>query len=549
MKTDLHFLTVAEAARLIEKRQLSPVELVQTLLRRIETLDSQIHAFITLTADLALKQARQAETEIGAGRYRGPMHGIPFGLKDIYDTAGILTSGGSKVAAGNIPKEDATTVARLYEAGAVLVGKLNTHEFAHGGPSFDLPWPPARNPWSPAHFTGGSSSGSGAAVAAGFLPVALGTDTGGSIRTPSGLCGLAGIKPTYGLISRAGVIANSYTFDNSGPMAWTVEDCALLLQTLAGFDPKDPASARRPIPDYRTALNLDIRGMRIGVIRHFWEEDLPAHEEARQAMEAAIDVFSHLGARVENARMRPMQEYSDVKVVIAESELFSVHQRNLRERASDFGFDFLGRVLPACLFQAPDYVRAQRRHRRLLMEMLPLYEKYDLLLAYNSGPAPRLDEVQTRSFWRGAKPARVFNVTGGPTLALCNGFSRSGLPLSMQLSGKPFDEMAVLRAGHAYEKATPWRNRRPLLAEGKAPVPIIPADNTPRTGWVDGSTRQLAKKMADHAGLNLTELQFEQLCEAAPYTREMARRISCDPKWEDGPANIFSFPSEEKASG
>src|SRR5258705_7277862 len=243
MATDLHDLSIAELAGMNAARKLSPVELTEALIQRIERFDAQTRAFITPTFDLARRQARAAESEIAGGKHRGSLHGIPFALKDIYDTKGILTSGHSRVFADRIPTEDATTTARLYDAGAVLLGKLATHEMAHGGPSFDLPWPPARNPWNTTHFTGGSSSGSGAAVAAGLVPVSLGSDTGGSIRGPAGLCGIAGLKPTYGLVSRAGVLANSYSYDHCGPMARTAEDCALILNAIAGHDPTDPTSA------------------------------------------------------------------------------------------------------------------------------------------------------------------------------------------------------------------------------------------------------------------------------------------------------------------
>ena len=304
MANELHVLTIAEAAELIRTRKLSPVEYADSLLQRIDALEPQLNAFITRTAELARKQARAAETEIAAGRYRGPLHGIPFALKDIYNTKGILTSGGSRVCQDNIPAEDATTTRLLLDAGAVLLGKLQTHEFAHGGPSFDLPWPPARNPWHLEHFTGGSSSGSGAALAAGFVPASLGSDTGGSIRGPASFCGIAGLMPTSGLVSRAGVIPNSFTFDHCGPMARTVEDCAILLQTIAGFDPKDAGSIASEIPDYRAALTGNIKGLRIGVLRHYWESDIPAHPDLARAMDAAIGTFKKLGARVEDCHTR-----------------------------------------------------------------------------------------------------------------------------------------------------------------------------------------------------------------------------------------------------
>lgn len=346
--SDLSFLTIAEAAKLIEARQLSPVELTTSLVQRIERENPKLDAFVTLTAEHALAQAQVAEAEIANGDYRGPLHGIPFGLKDIYATAGILTTAHSRILADNVPQEDAAATAKLYDAGGILMGKLATHEFAHGGPSFDLPWPPARNPWNPNHITGGSSSGCGAAVAAGLVLGALGSDTGGSIRNPAGLCGVAGLKPTFGLVSRHGVIENSTTFDHCGPMAWTAEDCALLLQAIAGFDPRDPASVDRSIPNYRDALNPDIRGLRIGVIRHFWEEDLPANDEVCAAMEAALEAYARLGATIKDVRLRPLQEFYAIKVIIAESELYSFHRENLRKRPLDFGADFLGRCLPAC---------------------------------------------------------------------------------------------------------------------------------------------------------------------------------------------------------
>ena len=238
--TDLHFLTIAEAASLIERRQLSPVALTRAFLDRVAAIDPQLNAYVLVTADQALDQARVAEAEIMAGNYRGPMHGIPFALKDIYCTAGIRTTSHSRTRADYVPDFDATTVAKLHQAGAILLGKLATHEFAHGGPSFDLPWPPARNPWNREHATGGSSSGSGAGVAAGLMMGALGSDTGGSIRNPAALCGLAGLKPTYGLVSRFGVYTNSFSYDHAGPMTWSVEDCAIMLQAIAGHDPKDP---------------------------------------------------------------------------------------------------------------------------------------------------------------------------------------------------------------------------------------------------------------------------------------------------------------------
>ena len=542
MTEALHFLTIAEAARRLEAKTLSPVALVTALLDRIEALNPQLDAFVTLMGEQALEAAQRAEDEIVAGHYRGPLHGIPFGLKDIYNTAGTRTTGHSRTAIDHVPQADATTTARLLAAGGVLMGKLSTHEFAHGGPSFDLPWPPARNPWNREHFTGGSSSGSGAAVAAGFLFGATGSDTGGSIRNPAALCGIVGLKPTYGLVSRCGVIPNSYTFDHCGPMAWTVEDCAIMLGVIAGHDPGDPTSVDVAIPDYRAALTGDIRGLRIGVVRHFWEEDLPANAEVRAAMDASLDVLSGLGAVCEDVRLLPMQDYYDVKVVIAESELFSVHRKALCERPGDFGVDFLARALPACLFSGADYVAAQRRRRLQLEAMTPIYENHDVLVTAGPyGPAPRLDAHSTIGFWRKPSIVTPFNVTGGPALSLCNGFSESGLPLAMQIIGRPFDETTVLRVADAYEKATPWRQRRPELEPGL--TPDRPAPHAPPTPAVtlDVASQDFIAGLATRAGLTLDESQLAFLYEAAPDAFSMADRLRQPIAWSDEPANTFHF--------
>jgi aspartyl-tRNA(Asn)/glutamyl-tRNA(Gln) amidotransferase subunit A len=542
MNMDLHFLTLAEAARLIETRKLSPLEYTDALLARITALDPQLNAFITVTAELARKQAKQAEQEIARGKYRGPLHGMPVGLKDIYNTRGILTSGGSRVCIDNIPDEDATTTRKLYEAGAVLLGKLQTHEFAHGGPSFDLPWPPSRNPWNLEHFTGGSSSGSGAALAAGLLPGALGSDTGGSIRGPASFCGIVGLMPTYGLVSRAGVIPNSFTFDHCGPMTRTVEDCALMLQVLAGHDARDAGSIEHPVPDYRAALKPDIKGLKIGVLRHYWEEDLPAHEDLKRAMNDAIEVFKKLGAKIEDCRARPMMDSLDVKVIIAESEIFSIHYRDLVERPGDFGRDFLGRILPACLFQAPDYVAASREHRRIIAESRKLYDKYDVLLTAGFGPAPRLDAHKTLNFWQRSNVFTPSNVTAGPALELPCGFSQNGLPLGMQVIGRPFDEPTVLRAGFAYEQATAWHAQRPQLTPGAAQPAVNPKGNEPDASGVDNVTRDAALIMARRAGLRLNDEQAAILLEAAPYALAMAQRIRGTRDRMEEPALVFRFP-------
>src|SRR5437870_2878474 len=549
MATGLTDLSIAELSSLIAARTLSPVELVEALSRRVEGYAAQTHAFITPTFDLVRQQARAAEAEIAAGKHRGPLHGIPFALKDIYDTRGILTSGHSRVFIDRIPGEDATATRRLYDAGAVLLGKLATHEMAHAGPSFDLPWPPARNPWNLAHFTGGSSSGSGAAVAAGMVPVALGSDTGGSIRGPASLCGVVGLMPTFGLVSRAGVISNSYTFDHCGPLARTVEDCALVLQALAGYDAKDAGSRRRTIASYREALGEDLRGVKIGVLRHHWEQDLPASDDVRRAMDAALDVLRRLGAELEECRVRPLAAYFDVKIIVAESEIFSVHQKNLIARPKDFGADFRSRALPSVLFTASDYVQATREHRRLMVEMEPLYPRFDAFVTAGMGEAPKLADYRSVSFWQKPSLLTAWNVTGQPVLALPNGFGRSGLPLGIQIVSGPFGETTILRIGHAYERATEWHTRRPPLVQGATapdvtPPPVLsqPAD------LVDAETRDLCVKAARRAGLQLDELMLAQLLEGAPYALGMAQRLRRDHDLHHEPANVFTFPASPAAT-
>jgi aspartyl-tRNA(Asn)/glutamyl-tRNA(Gln) amidotransferase subunit A len=545
MTAALHDLSIAELSRLIAARKLSPVELVEALIGRVEQYNAQTRAFITPTFELARQQARQAEAEIAAGRSRGPLHGIPFALKDIYDTRGILTSAHSRIFIDRIPAEDATATAKLYDAGAVLLGKLATHEMAHAGPSFDLPWPPARNPWNLTHFTGGSSTGSGAAVAAGLVPVALGSDTGGSIRGPASYCGVVGLMPTFGLVSRAGVITNSYTFDHCGPLARTVEDCALTLQGLAGYDPKDAGSLRRPIPQYREALGRDLRGLRIGVLRHHWEDDIPASDDVRKAMVAALDVLRRLGAELEECRVRPLASYYDVKIIIAETEIFSVHQKELIARPGEFGADFRARALPAVLFTGNDYVQATREHRRMMVEMEPLYARFDAFVTAGMGEAPRLSDYRSVSFWQKPSLLTAWNVTGQPVLALPNGFGRNGLPLGMQILGRPFGEPTILRVGHAYEQATEWHNRHPALVPGaEAPAVTPPPVLSGTADQTDVRTRDLCAQAAKRAGLRLDELMLTQLVEGAPYALGMAERLRRDHGIHHEPANIFSFPKE-----
>ena len=459
------FLTIAEASALLRKRELSPVELVESRLQRTERLDGELHSFIRVLREPALAAARSAEAEIVAGNWRGPLHGIPIGLKDIYETNGVATTGHSKVMIDHVPRQDATSVRRLTEAGAIMLGKLATHEFAFGGPSFDLPWPPARNPWDKTRFTGGSSSGTGAAVAAGLVLGGTGSDTGGSIRGPAAFCGIAGLKPSYGRISRAGILPLAFSLDHAGPMAWTAEDCAITLGAMAGHDPADPASADRPVPDYRAALAGDVKGLRVGLIRHFYEDDNPANEATRQAIAAAVKVLEDLGCSVREVRLSPLADWAACGILIMLAEGYAIHEANLRERFADYGEAFRDRMALAALISGGDYVQAVRRRRELVSEFSSAMAVLDLVVtAAAPSEAPAIDAVGKFAIFERPSLTMPFNVTGMPAMSVCCGYTSAGLPLAFQLGGKPFDEATVLKLAHAYEKATPWRSTRPHLS-------------------------------------------------------------------------------------
>ncbi len=457
-------LTIAEAGRRIAAKQLSPVELTKSHLDRIDRFDPALNAFLLVTAERALADAKAAEARQMAGTLRGPLDGIPIAHKDIYNTAGIRTTAHSKLLETNVPTRDARTVQKWAEAGTVMLGKLATHEFAFGGPSFDLPWPPARNPWNTDHFTAGSSSGTGAAVAAGLILGGTGSDTGGSIRGPAALCGIAGIKPTYGLSSRAGILPLAYTLDHAGPMAWTAEDCALLLQGFAGHDPADPASANRPVADFTAELGKGAKGLRIGVIRHFFETDHRASDATRSGIDAAMDFFQKEGAEVRDITLSPAADYHAVGYLIMITEAFALHAPWLRERFMDYGELFRDRVALAATVSGPTMVQTARRRRLLCQEMAAAMEDLDIIVsAAAPGEAPRIADVTKWGNMEKPSFTMPFNVTGFPAISVCTGFGEGGLPISMQLVGKPFTEPTVFRAAHAYENAMPWRGRRPVL--------------------------------------------------------------------------------------
>ncbi len=457
--------TIAEAARQIAAKQISPVEFMKDRLAKAEALNPQIHAFIRFTPDLALQQAKAAEARQMAGTLKGPLDGIPIGHKDIYETAGIPTTGHSRVLADHVPAADAAAVTAWAEAGAVTLGKLATHEFAWGGPSFDLPWPPARNPWDTAYFTGGSSSGTGAALAAGVILGGTGSDTGGSIRMPASLCGTAGIKPTYGLCSRRGVLPLAHSLDTVGPLAWTVEDCAIMLDALTGHDPADPSSADRPKPDLLSGLNNGVKGLRIGVIRHFHETDCPVSPGMATGIAHVVQTLESLGATVSDVTLPSLHDFAAAGWLILAADAFAVHEPWLRTKFRDYGEILRERLALAGTISAADYLQAQRRRRELCDAVARAMEGCDLLLtAASPGEARLITEMGKWASFQSPNFTMPFNLTGQPALTVCAGFGAGGLPVGVQLVGPPFEDATVLRAGHAYEQATTWRARRPAMA-------------------------------------------------------------------------------------
>jgi aspartyl-tRNA(Asn)/glutamyl-tRNA(Gln) amidotransferase subunit A len=456
--------TIAEASAAIAAKTLSPVELTEACLARVEALDATLHAFIRVEAEGARAQAKAAEARIMRDGPRGPLDGIPFAHKDIYCTAGIPTTAHSRVLQDHVPTEDATTVRLLAQAGVVMLGKLSTHEFAFGGPSFDLPWPPARNPWNPDHFPAGSSSGTGAAVASGMVLGGTGSDTGGSIRGPAALCGITGIKPTYGRCSRAGVLPLAQSLDHTGPMAWTVEDCAILLQAMAGHDPADPASADVPVPDFRARLGRGVKGLRIGLVRHFHEVDTPVSPATLAGIEAAAAFFKAEGAEVRDVVLPPLAEYNAAGWLILLAESFAVHETWMRRDPGLYGELMRDRLVLGGLLSAADYMTAQKKRRELIAATQAATAGLDLLLTASAiGEAPRIDAVPKWAFMEKPGFTMPFNVTGWPAITLCTGFGEGGLPVAMQLVAKPFAEPLLFGAAEAYEAAHGWRAKRPVL--------------------------------------------------------------------------------------
>ena len=462
--SEMHWLEAGAAARLIAAKKLSPVEYAKALLARIEKYDAGLNAFLTLRPEQTIADAQAAEDAVMRGDTLGPLHGVPFGLKDIIDAKGWPTTAHSKLLADNVASADAPVTAKLRAAGGVLLGKLSTHEFALGGPSFDLPWPPARNAWGRDYSPGGSSSGSGAGVAAGFMPIALGSDTGGSVRNPASMNGLLGMKATYGRVSRRGVVPLSFSLDHVGPLTRTTADNALALSVIAGHDAQDPGSADALLSDMGGQLGRDIKGLKIGVIRHFYTEDLIADPEMAAAIEAAIGVLEGLGAGVREIETRPLAQYAACNRVILMSEACAIHEKWITERPEDYGALLLGRLLPGMGYSGVDYVQATRTRARYAADFNENFNNLDAVVTINNmEPAFLIEDFEAGEAHYPRQARTPFNVTGNPALAVPTGFSASGLPLSMQIVTGQFDEAMGYRIAAAYEAATGWTSRHPDL--------------------------------------------------------------------------------------
>ena len=470
--TDLAWLTVAEGAKLLRAKTLSPVEWTRALLDRIAAIDPRYNAFLAVTADKALTQARTAEAEIAKGQYRGSMHGVPYAAKDIFDVAGMATTCHSKIRINHRAAADAFVIGKLKDAGAVLLGKTALHEFATGGPAFDLPWPPARNPWNRDLHPGGSSSGSGAALAAGLAPAALGTDTGGSVRNPATCCGIVGMKPTYGAVSLSGVFPLTYSLDHVGPMTRTVEDNAILFHSIVGHDPADPTMPRREVVDCLKDLNKGLKGVRIGVIEHFYKQDAAADPDQVRGIDEAIAVLKMLGASVKTIRVSPLPLWTDCNRTIHATEAYTIHERDIQERPEDFAQLTRNRILPGAFVTAAKYVKAQQLRAALCREMAEATRNLDAVVTLSSLLLPcRIEEEASVLKTYDQQARLVFNVTGTPAISVPTGFSKDGLPLAMQIAAHSWDEPMVYRIAQAYEAATGIVDKHPpIKAAEKVPA-------------------------------------------------------------------------------
>jgi len=469
------YLSVAELCRLIRKKEVSPVDVVKAHLTRIEAFEPALNSFITLLPEQAMGEAREAEREIQAGQYRGPLHGIPIGLKDVFQVKGVRNTSGSKIFDHFVPDFDSTVALKLKEAGAILLGKLNLNQFSYGTTGENPDYGNMHNPWELDRVTGGSSGGAASATASAQCALAMGTDTGGSIRIPSALCGLVGLKPTYGRLSRYGITPLSWSQDHPGPITRTVEDCALVMNAVAGYDPRDTSSANISISDFTQALTNKIKGLKVGVPKEFFEE--PIDSEVEHSVRNAIELLSQLGAEVLEISWPMYHESKAISSTILMAEATTYHSQLMKQHSSNLDPKVRLRLEAGYFISAVDYLQAQRARRLFYQRSCDLFKKVNLL-AGPTVPIPACkigtEEVQIGKTRLGVLPAlsqytRSFNLTGFPTITVPCGFSKNGLPIGFQMAGKPFDEMTVLRAAFAYEQATDWHQRRPMISKQVTP--------------------------------------------------------------------------------
>jgi aspartyl-tRNA(Asn)/glutamyl-tRNA(Gln) amidotransferase subunit A len=476
---ELQGLTIAELAPKVKSREISPVKLTRFFLERIERLNPLLNAYVTVTANDALAVARQAEDELVQGRYRGPLHGIPFSIKDNIATKGIRTTAGSKILDSWTPDFDATVVRKLHAAGAIILGKTNLHEWALGGTTINPFYGTTHNPWDLKRIAGGSSGGSGAAVAANLCLASIGTDSAQSVRNPASMCGIVGLKPTYGRISQYGTVAGTgaYSCNHTGILARNVEDAAIVLEAVAGRDLKDPLSADQPVARYRDSIGKDINGLRVGILRGYFEEDMAT--EVKETFREAVAVLAHLGMEIEEVTIPHMDLIPAVKVCTSRVENASAHDRNLRTRARDYSKQTLYAYVSALLIPASVYLMAQRVRRIICDEFHGLLKRVHLF-ALPTVPftVPTIDECDggwlnidgkqvRRQDERGGADslcAIPFNITGFPSMSVACGFSKAGTPIGMQIASGPFQEELIFKVAHAYEQATDWHKRQPKLA-------------------------------------------------------------------------------------
>ncbi|MGQ0548752.1 MAG: amidase [Armatimonadota bacterium] len=456
--SELPFIPVFQLSRLIARRQVSPLDLVTALLDRIDRFDDTLKSYITVCRESALVAAKRAEREIARGRHRGPLHGIPLSVKDISQTKGVRTTAHSRTLLDFVPDHDATHVGRLLRAGMILLGKTNTTEFANG--NMDV-FGMARNPWSLAHYTGGSSAGSANAIAAGLAVAATGSDTGGSIRVPASFCGIVGLKPTYGRVSRYGVIPLAWSLDNAGPMTRTVRDCAMLLNVMAGYDPRDPNSARVPVPDFTAGLDKGVKGLVLGVPPHHYFGGLEADVEA--AIQRALRTLERLGSRLEPVALPHAGDLQPIYSVVIAAEAFGAHASRLRDRWSEYGPRSRRRIACGAFYSAAEYQQAAQLRQLWIQELDAVMRRIDALVMPTL-PYPAFTlETQRAGPPDSSWGTRQFNLSGHPAVSIPCGFTSAGLPVGMQIAAKAFDEGMMFRVAHAYEQETSWHERRPPL--------------------------------------------------------------------------------------